>query len=172
MLFTIELFLLLSVIVIIFIQILTLRIVKSEHSTKIIIDYSFLSLVLTCDKDEKRKKRKNGRKKLGKKDFLLAVRRPFLLTLAFSRLTLNKLTFPTSDANPAKRAIIAGSIFATVAPLLTFFDKSDIPFDISFPQGTEAPTFDLTLECRLYNAVYVAVIFFFEIVKRRLKKKA
>ena len=171
MLFSIQLFLLLSVIIILCIQTLTIRIVRSEYGTTITIDYSFLSLVLTYNKDEKRKKRKNGRKKLGKKDILFAVRRPLFLSLAFSKITLNGLTLPTVDAHPASKALIAGRIFAIAAPAFTFFDKSNLPFDVSFSQSTIIPTIDLTLECRLYKAMYAAVIFFFEIVKRRLKKK-
>lgn len=78
---------------------------------------------------------------------------------------------PSAPLSLEKKALFFGGIFALLSPISPLINFSYFPFDVSFSDNAQTPTVDLTLECRLYNAIYMAIIFFFEILKRRKQKR-
>ena len=129
----------------------------SEKSS-VVIDYSILSLSI---KQTNSGKNSNIPSVHLIKSILKALKR----TLPQTAITIKRIELPSSSVTP----FIYGCFFAILAPFLALTDAQCENAFMITNTYSDHPTFDFTLECRLYIFIYAAICLISDILKRRIR---
>ena len=145
-------------------------------SYEISFGYFVFELILTKDKKSDKKRRK----KANLRDFFSPLRRFFARVLKKGKLTLKCAIINLKDKEPNILAIQKGCFYAFIFPIMgeicsiaRFFsieESAAILFEDS-EFHNESSTLRFSIEARLYTFAFSALIFAFDFLKRRLKRK-
>lgn len=157
----------LVVILLLFLQKLSLRFVLSNDYS-ITLDYSFFSLVF-------KKSSRNKKKKQQKKPAIRPLTRFILRIIKSSKITVNKLRINNIDNDPFISSIAVAGILSGAYPILNLVlslakasELSKTAFAREPSQESDTIDVDIVLETELYNFFFSGIILLYEELKRRI----
>ena len=127
--------------------------------SSVVIDYSFFSFEI---KGSEKKKKSKG----PKLELIFSLLKVLKQIHSLTKTKINRIIVPRSENNSAIRY---GLICAIIFPALSLANSFDENFSI-ICSSELAPTYDFTLECRLYVFLYAFLYFLFELIKRRIRR--
>ena len=160
-----------SILLLILIQPVDLRASKAEELI-FAIDYSFFTLYLYPNRNNKGKKLKKGGKR--KRQSLPKARRIYKsvrFLLSKSEITINDVNLTLNESNPARLATHSECLILFLHLILGKLSTmcKDIRYRNVYILTNDAPLFDITLNFRLYNLLLAMLIYLLS--KKKVRRK-
>ena len=160
----------LAIILLLFIQKLTVRFIASDDYS-ITLDYSLFSVTLTKSNGSDKRKRK------GRKPSVRALLSFALRIIKSSKITVNRVKIPAVEGDPFRSAITrAGAetgVYSILNLILSLADDvsfSENAFTDDYNPNATFTKLDIVLETELYNILFSGIILLYEELKRRISK--